>query len=194
MKIVVGLGNPGRKYVGSRHNVGFEVLDELARRAATAGGRRARFHAEVQEARQDGEALRLVWPQTYMNLSGRSVGEIVEFYKLNHNDLLIVCDDFHLPVGTLRFRARGSAAGQKGLANIIQRLGTEEIHRLRIGVGPLPEGWDAAAFVLGKFAGSERSKIEATLKRAVDGITCWIRDGMDVAMNVFNQVSKCVGE
>jgi PTH1 family peptidyl-tRNA hydrolase len=186
MKIVVGLGNPGRKYFGTRHNIGFDVLDALARRSATTGGRRVRFQAEVQEARMDGEQVLFVWPQTYMNLSGRSVGEAVEFYKLDYSRLLIVCDDFHLPVGTIRLRARGSAAGQKGLADVLQRLGTEEVGRLRIGVGPLPAGWAATAFVLGKFSEDEKPAVVATVGRAVEGITCWIRDGIDVAMNAYN--------
>jgi PTH1 family peptidyl-tRNA hydrolase len=189
MKIVVGLGNPGGKYIGSRHNVGFETLDELARRLSATSGRKARFHANVQESRLDDEPLQLVWPQTYMNLSGRCVGEFVEFFKLEHERLLIVCDDFHLPVGSIRFRARGSAAGQKGLSSILQQLGTDEISRLRIGVGPLPDGWDAAAFVLGRFAKSERPAVESAVTRAVDGITCWVRNDVDVAMNLFNQAS-----
>jgi PTH1 family peptidyl-tRNA hydrolase len=104
--------------------------------------------------------------------------------------LLIVCDDFHLPVGTIRFRARGSAAGQKGLASILQRFGTEEIGRLRIGVGPLPTGWDAAAFVLGKFSNDERVPVDAAVGAGVEGIHCWIKNGIDVAMNAFNQVQK----
>jgi PTH1 family peptidyl-tRNA hydrolase len=190
MKLVVGLGNPGRKYVGTRHNVGFEAVDELARRLAGSGGRKARFHAEVLEAQDEGESLLLVWPQTYMNLSGRTVGEAVEFYKLDLHRLLIVCDDFHLPVGTIRFRARGSPAGQKGLANILQQLGTDEVSRLRIGVGPLPAGWDAVGYVLGRFSEGERESAGVAIQRAADGIKCWIRDGVDVAMNRFNQVSK----
>ena len=190
MKIVVGLGNPGRKYERTRHNIGFETLDELGRQVPTAGGRKVRFGAEVQEARLDGEPLLFVWPQTYMNLSGRAVGDLVEFYKLQLDQLLVVCDDFHLPVGTIRFRARGSAAGQKGLASILQRLGTEEISRLRIGVGPLPAGWDAAAYVLSRFADDEKEPVRATVTTAVEGITCWIKYGIDAAMNAFNRVQK----
>jgi PTH1 family peptidyl-tRNA hydrolase len=186
MKIVVGLGNPGSKYSRTRHNIGFEILDSVARSVETTGGRRVRFGAEVQDALVGSESLLFVWPQTFMNLSGRAVGEFVEFYKLDLDRLLIVCDDFHLPVGTIRFRARGSAAGQKGLASILQRLGTEEISRLRIGVGPLPPGWDAAAFVLGRFGDDERKMIDVAVGTAVDGIGCWIRDGIDVAMNAFN--------
>jgi len=186
MKVIVGLGNPERKYVGTRHNIGFEALEELARRAACSGGRRARFQAAIQAARLDADQVLLVWPQTYMNASGRSVGEIVDFYKLDRQNLLIVCDDFHLPLSTIRFRARGSAAGQKGLADILKRLGTDEVNRLRIGVGPLPEGWDAAKFVLGKFAESDGPAVDAVVDKACEGIRCWVRDGIDVAMNRFN--------
>jgi PTH1 family peptidyl-tRNA hydrolase len=186
MKIVVGLGNPGSKYSRTRHNIGFETLDSLARRVETSGGRRVRFGAEVLDARIDSEPVLFVWPQTFMNLSGRAVGELVEFYKLELDRLLIVCDDFHLPAGTIRFRARGSAAGQKGLASILQRLGTQEVSRLRLGVGPLPPGWDAAAFVLGRFDDGEREAIDTAVGLAVDGIICWSRGGIDVAMNAFN--------
>ncbi len=186
MKVIVGLGNPGRKYEGTRHNVGFRALEEVASRAACSGGRRTRFQAVIQGARLDAEQILLVWPQTYMNASGRSVGEIVDFYKLDLPNVLVVCDDFHLPLGTIRFRARGSAAGQKGLADILRRLGTEEISRLRIGVGPLPEGWDAAKFVLGKFHESDRSAVDASVGRAAEGIESWVRDGIGVAMNSFN--------
>jgi PTH1 family peptidyl-tRNA hydrolase len=186
MKIVVGLGNPGRNYERTRHNIGFETVDELARRSSTTGGRRVRFQAEVQEARLDNEPVLFVWPQTYMNLSGNAVGELVDFYKLDSNHLLIVCDDFHLPVGSIRFRAGGSAAGQKGLASILERLGSDQISRLRIGVGPLPPGWESAAFVLGRFAEEERPLVDEAVAKAVDGIDCWIRDGIDVAMNAYN--------
>jgi PTH1 family peptidyl-tRNA hydrolase len=186
MKVVVGLGNPGRKYFGTRHNVGFEAVDELARRLGGTGARKARFHAEVLEARADAEQVLLAWPQTYMNLSGRSVREIIDFYKLDLQRLLIVCDDFHLPVGTIRLRAKGSAAGQKGLASTLAQFGTDEVNRLRIGVGPLPPEWDATSFVLGRFDEGDRQLVTSGVVRAAEAAVCWIRDGIGVAMNAFN--------
>ena len=149
MKLVVGLGNPGRRYEGTRHNIGYAVLAELARRFGAAPPK-ARFHGAVVEADLSGQKTLLLSPTTFMNLSGASVQEAKSFYKLADEDLLVVCDDLNLPVGKLRFRARGSSGGQKGLEDIIQRLATEDFPRLRIGVGTAPEGWDWADYVLGK--------------------------------------------
>lgn len=185
MKLVVGLGNPGRKYDKTRHNVGFEVLAELARRH-DGGKPKAKFDGLVVEAVMGGESVWLLAPQTYMNASGRSVRAAVEFYKLPLDGLLVVCDDFHLPIGKLRLRAEGSAGGQKGLADIIRQLGTEEFHRLRIAVGPVPDGWDAADFVLGKFTGSQRQTIHDVLDRAADAVACWVAHGIDETMNQYN--------
>jgi PTH1 family peptidyl-tRNA hydrolase len=185
MKIVIGLGNPGRKYEGTRHNVGFEVLRELARRH-TVGAERSNFQAAVSEATIGGEKVLLVRPQTFMNRSGATAVEVRDFYKLTDADLLIVCDDFALPLGRLRIRPQGSGGGQKGLADIIQRLGTENVPRLRIGVGPLPAGWDGADFVLGKFSKQELPEIEVAAARAADTVEHWISDGLAATMNKFN--------
>jgi len=185
MKLIVGLGNLGRKYDQTRHNVGFEVLDRLAKRFGDAAAK-DKFDGRLMEARIGGERVLLLWPHTFMNRSGESVGPAFEFYKLDLADLLVVCDDFNLPVGKLRFRRDGSAGGQNGLADIIRRLGTEEFARLRLGIGPVPENWDAADFVLSKFAASERDTIEETIARAADGAECWVTDGIETSMNQFN--------
>lgn len=185
MKLVVGLGNPGRKYKGTRHNVGFEVLAELAERCGT-GRPKAKFHGEVVEADLGGESALLLCPHTYMNNSGNSVQPARDFFKLQNRDLLVVCDDFNLPLARLRFRPRGSAGGQKGLADIIRRLATEEFSRLRIGVGPLPEGWDAAAYVLGRFGQDEAAQIEDAVECAAEAVLVWARDGIDYCMNQYN--------
>jgi len=185
MRIVIGLGNPGRRYEGTRHNVGFVVVDELTRRHS-ASSPKNQFQAEVSEASIAGEKVLLVQPQTFMNVSGTTALQVRDFYKLNDDDLLVVCDDFALPLGRLRLRPQGSGGGQKGLANIILRLGTENVPRLRIGVGPLPAGWDAADFVLSKFAKNETAEVELATVRAADAVEQWIAEGLSGAMNKYN--------
>ncbi len=185
MKLVVGLGNPGRKYEGTRHNVGYLVAAELARRCG-GGTPKARFHGATVEGELSGRKVVLLSPTTYMNLSGVSVQEAKRFYKLADEDLLVVCDDLNLPVGKMRFRARGSSGGQKGLEDIIQRLGTEEFSRLRIGVGTAPEGWDWADYVLGRFTREEIPVIEQAVGRAADAVDDWAREGIEFCMNQYN--------
>lgn len=185
MKLIVGLGNPGRKYVGTRHNIGFDVLDAVARKYGV-GPARAKFDGRVLEAEFDGERALLLWPLTYMNLSGTSVGKACDFYKLETHDILVLCDDFHIPFAKLRFRARGSSGGQKGLADILRRLGTEEINRQRIGVGPVPEGWDPVGFVLGKFGKEDTRQIEEVIGRAAQGTRDWAKEGIEFCMNQYN--------
>jgi peptidyl-tRNA hydrolase, PTH1 family len=185
MKLIVGLGNPERKYESTRHNVGFNVLDRLADRLGD-GTAKDRFGGKLTEAKIGQQRVLLLWPQTFMNRSGESVGPAVEFYKLELADLLVVCDDFQLPLGKLRFRRDGSAGGQNGLADVIRRLASEGFSRLRIGIGPVPEDWDAVDFVLGKFTAAERETIDNTLDRAADGAECWATEGTEASMNKFN--------
>ena len=185
MKLVVGLGNPGRKYTATRHNVGFRVIDELAARCGL-GRSRTRFDAEAIEAVLGGAQALLLRPQTYMNRSGSCVLGARDFYKVEHEELLVVCDDFNLPLAKLRVRAQGSAGGQKGLQDIIRCLGTERFARLRIGIGPPPEEWDMADFVLSKFTAEEQEPIEAAIGRAADAVVTWARDGLENCMNQFN--------
>ena len=185
MKLIVGLGNLGRKFEGTRHNVGFEVLNLLDRRSA-GGAVREKFEGRLVEATIGGERTMLLWPHTLMNLSGRSVGAAFDFYKLPLADLLVVCDDFNLPLGKLRFRGRGSAGGQKGLEDIIRRLGSDEFNRLRVGIGPVPDRWNAADFVLSRFGGEDRELVDDSIARAADGVECWITEGIEASMNRFN--------
>lgn len=185
MKLIVGLGNPDRKYQGTRHNVGFLVLAELARRFGS-GRPKAKFHGELLEANIEGHKTLLLSPLTYMNRSGISVQEACSFHKLPHEDLLVICDDLNLPLAKLRFRARGSSGGQKGLADVIRRLGTEAFARLRIGVGSPPEGFDAADYVLSKFARMEIPLIEDAVGRAADAAVHWVAHGIDDCMNQYN--------
>jgi peptidyl-tRNA hydrolase, PTH1 family len=185
MKLIVGLGNVGRKYENTRHNVGFRVLDELARRWS-ADSPRDKFDGGLSEAVGNGERVLLLWPHTLMNRSGQSVSQAVDFFKLSLADLLVICDDFNLPLGKLRLRREGSAGGQKGLADIASRLGTEEFSRLRLGIGPVPDRWDAADFVLGRFEVNEQELIDEAIAGAADAAQCWAKDGIAVAMNDYN--------
>lgn len=185
MKLVVGLGNPGRKYEATRHNVGFAVLAELARKWGSTQPKQ-QFEAETVQATIDGVSTLLVSPLTYMNRSGSSVAAALNFYKLPQEDLLVICDDFNLPLGKLRFRQRGSAGGQNGLKDIIGRLGNQDFSRLRIGIGQPPPRWDPADFVLSKFTKDEQVEVEIAVKTAADAVAEWIREGTDHCMNRFN--------
>ena len=185
MKLVVGLGNPGRKYEGTRHNVGFRVAGELARLYGQTKPKVA-FQGEIVEASLDTQKALLLCPHTLMNLSGSSVLAARDFYKIAHEDLLIVGDDFNLPLGKLRFRASGSSGGQKGLEDIIHRLGTDEVPRLRIGIGSPPDGRDRADFVLGRFTKEERGAIDEAVWRAADAVVMWAREGLAECTNRYN--------
>jgi len=190
MKLVVGLGNPGAEYRKTRHNIGFEVVEELSRRHAGTSPQR-RFDGEVVEAfigggGLGGEKVLLLAPLTYMNLSGRSVGAAVDFYKLPLEDVLIVCDDLNLEPGRLRLRADGSAGGQNGLKDIFRRLGTEQVPRLRVGIGRPPGRMTATDYVLGNFTERERELFGLAVAQAADAVESWTRDGITAAMNAVN--------
>ena len=185
MKLIVGLGNPGKLYENTRHNVGFQIIGEFARRHGAAPPR-AKFESETFRLTLGDQQVMLLCPLTYMNLSGRSIRLAANFYKLPLGELLVICDDFNLPVGKLRFRTRGSSGGQQGLQNTIEQLGSEEFCRLRIGVGPLPERCSAVDFVLGKFTATQRETVAEVVDRACKAIDCWCTDGIDQSMNNFN--------
>ena len=175
MKLVVGLGNPGRRYEATRHNVGYIVVGELAKKYF-ASGLKSRFQGETAEADLTAEKTLLLTPTTYMNLSGASVLAARDFYKIPQEDLLVVCDDLNLPLAKLRVRAAGSAGGQKGLEDIIRRLGTDEFARLRIGIGAPPDGWSWPDFVLSKFTKEEIPAMEQAVARAIEAIVVWARE------------------
>lgn len=185
MKLVVGLGNPGKKYQGTRHNVGFEVLDELARRTL-AGSGKSKFNGNLVETRVDEEKLLLLYPHTYMNLSGNSVRPAFDFYKLTLPDVLVVCDDFNLPVGKLRMRPQGSSGGQKGLADVARKLGSDDVARLRVGIGPLPERMDVSAFVLSQFGKADQQEMAFVVPKAADAVLDWVRTDITTCMNKYN--------
>jgi PTH1 family peptidyl-tRNA hydrolase len=184
LKLVVGLGNPGTKYQDTRHNIGFELVDRLA-----LGGRGATFSRKfdglVAETEIDFRRVLLLKPQTFMNLSGRSVAQVVRFYKFDLSDILVICDDLSLPLGKLRMRPGGSDGGQKGLRDITAALGTDQYSRLRIGIGDQQE-LDAVEFVLSRFRSAERPIINDALILASQAVAVWVTQGIDSAMNRFN--------
>ena len=183
-KLVVGLGNPGSKYEDTRHNIGFEVIDRLAEGGSRASFSR-KFDGLVAEIEIDFRRVTLLKPETFMNLSGRAVGQAMRFFKLAPADLLVVCDDLSLPLGKLRLRPAGSDGGQKGLRDITAHLGTEQFARLRIGIGERGE-IDAADYVLSRFRSAERPIIDDALILATQAVAVWVTQGIDAAMNRFN--------
>ena len=189
--IIVGLGNPGRKYDGTRHNVGFDVIDELVDRFHI-GGPEKFGKSMIGKGRSGDRKVILVKPMTYMNLSGEAVQEIVHYYKVDpRQDLVIISDDIDLEVGQLRIRKKGSAGGHNGLKNIVQHLGNGDFTRIRVGVGgkPVP-GYELMDFVLGHFSGEDRKVMEETVSKAAEAVACMVTDGVDLAMNRFNTPRK----
>jgi len=187
MKIVVGLGNPGGRYQGTRHNVGFAVIDSLAQGPGTSRFQ-SRFQAQAAELVEGAQKVLLVKPETFMNLSGRCVRQFVDFYQLPLEDLLVVCDDFNLPLGRLRIRARGTHGGHNGLRDIQDHLGTTEYSRLRIGVDAPAD--DAVDHVLGRFRPSEKPIIDEAIALAVQAVVVWVNQGIEACMNRFNSGAK----
>jgi PTH1 family peptidyl-tRNA hydrolase len=185
-KFVVGLGNPGSKYRRTRHNIGFAVLAELARRWQASPPRRM-YSGEVSEAVFAGQRVMLLAPQTYMNLSGQAVLEVTGFYKALVQDLLVVLDDMALPLGQLRFRTGGSSGGHKGLADIVSRLGSEQVPRLRIGIGAPPPGVEGADFVLSTFGPDEDPVIRQAVELAGKAVEDWLTSGMTYVMDKYNR-------
>jgi PTH1 family peptidyl-tRNA hydrolase len=185
MKLIVGLGNPGKQYDGTRHNVGFATLAKLIATRTSSPGKN-KFQGDLYEATIASQRTLLLLPLTYMNGSGASVLAARDFYKIETNDILIICDDFALPLGKLRFRAKGSSGGQKGLDDVIRRLGTDEVPRLRIGIGSPPAGRDVPGYVLGKFAPDEQTVAEQTIQRAAESAEAWVEKGLGFCMNQYN--------
>ena len=189
MKLVVGLGNPGPKYEGTRHNIGFAVLDYLAT-GPGVGGWRSRFQSQVAEMVEAAEQVLLLKPETFMNLSGRAVRQALDFYKLNVSDVLVVCDDIALPLGKLRVRAKGSHGGQNGLRNVEEQLGTPEYARLRIGIDSPGEFVHAKEYVLSRFKPGEKAVVTDAVALAAQSVLLWVRSGIDACMNRVNGEPK----
>ena len=184
VKLIVGLGNPGAQYKGTRHNIGFAVLDEIARRASV-GFESAPAEALIAKWRRPDDAALLAKPLTFMNLSGQAVGEIARYFKVEVSDLLIVVDEVQLPLGKLRARARGSAGGHNGLKSVIAHLG-DDFSRLRIGVGRGEQQRDLADHVLSRFERDEAAEVERMTTRAADAAEMFITSGIEAVMNAFN--------
>jgi peptidyl-tRNA hydrolase, PTH1 family len=183
--LIVGLGNPGRQYMHNRHNIGFRVMDRLAERLGIIFSR-VMFRALTSDTRYQERRLILAKPQTYMNDSGQSVGSLVRFYKIPLENLLVIHDDVDLPFDTLRLRPKGGSAGQKGMASIIQHLGTQDFPRLRFGVGRPPGRMLAAAYVLQDFDRDEAEILPQLLDRAAEAALLFVSAGLETAMNKYN--------
>ena len=183
-KLVVGLGNPGSKYDGTRHNIGFEAVDRLALGGSGATFAR-KFNGLLAEVEIDFRRVLLLKPETFMNLSGRSVRQALQFYKIDLPDLLVLCDDLNLPLGKIRMRRGGSDGGQRGLRDITAQIGSEDYARLRIGIGergPI----DAADFVLSRFRAAERPIMDDALITTAQAVAVWAAQGTEAVMNRFN--------
>lgn len=190
MYIIVGLGNPGREYEGTRHNVGFLVLDKLAAKENISILEK-KHKAIIGKGMAAGQKCVLAKPQTYMNLSGECVRQLIDFYKVDETaELIVISDDVSLEVGQIRIRKKGSAGGHNGLKNIIAHLGHDSFIRVKMGVGEKPAGWDLVDYVLGRFPPKDREAMDEAAARAADAIRTIIAEGPDAAMNQFNTVKK----
>jgi PTH1 family peptidyl-tRNA hydrolase len=183
--LIVGLGNPGEEYRSSRHNVGFMVIDRLAYDLGVKLGK-YQFKALTGSAIQNGQKWILAKPQTFMNLSGVAVGSLVKFYKVPMDHLLILHDDIDLPIGTIRIRPKGGSAGQNGVNSVIERLGTQDFPRLRVGIGRPSGQRTAVSYVLADFQKSEKDLVNELLGRCAEAVKTFVHSGLDTAMNLFN--------
>lgn len=183
--LLIGLGNPGREYANTRHNFGFMLIDRLAVRL-NARGMKVQSKAIVMDARYEEHKLILAKPQTYMNLSGQSVQGLAHFYKVPHANLMILSDDLDLPFGTIRIRASGGPGGQRGLSSILEKLGTKDIPRMRLGIGRPPGRMEPADYVLQNFPRDDMQDISEILERAADAALEFVTNGLNAAMNKFN--------
>lgn len=190
MIIIVGLGNPGKEYVNTRHNIGFDVIDKLADEAGTEVAEK-KHKALIGKGVLDGQKVILAKPQTYMNLSGESVRELIDYYKVDEeNELIVISDDISLEPGNIRIRIKGSAGGHNGLKNIIQHLGHDKFLRVKMGVGEKPKGYDLADWVLGHFSKEERPVLDEAIERAADAIKLMMNGDAAAAMNKYNTKSS----
>ncbi|MBR1860841.1 MAG: aminoacyl-tRNA hydrolase [Lachnospiraceae bacterium] len=190
MYIIAGLGNPGREYENTRHNAGFKAIDEIAKKAGI-GISEKKHKALIGKGVFAGEKVVLVKPQTYMNLSGESIREVTDYYKVDaESELIVISDDIDLDIGQLRIRPKGSAGGHNGLKNIIQHLGTENFARVRIGVGAKRAGGDLVSHVLGSVAGDDLELYDETIKNVADAVEMMILEGTEKAMNKYNTKKK----
>lgn len=190
MFLIAGLGNPGRQYEKTRHNMGFDTIDELIDRHRIPQGGIA-HKAMYGKGMIAGEKVLAVKPLTYMNLSGESLREWVNYYKLDpETELIVIYDDIDLEPGQIRIRKKGSAGGHNGIKSIIAQLGTQNFYRIKVGVGAKPKGWDLADYVLGRFSSDERIAVDKAICDAADAVEMILRDGIESAMNHYNRKNK----
>ena len=185
MKVVVGLGNPGREYQDTRHNVGFAVIDEIAKRYS-ADVTSVKFKSLYTDIRIKNSKVLLVKPTTYMNNSGQALREVMDFYKLDPSDILVIYDDIDIPIGKIRVRKKGSSGSHNGLRSIVKHLGSEEFPRIRVGIGRPDERISLTNYVLGKFSEDERIDINKAIKNSADAVESLIDVGIDNTMNKYN--------
>lgn len=186
MFLIVGLGNPGKEYINTRHNIGFCVIDELAEQENISVLEK-KHRALIGKGYIGGQKVILAKPQTFMNLSGESVRALVDYYRIDEaEELIVLSDDISLKPGQLRLRKKGSAGGHNGLKNIIAQLGSDEFQRIKIGVGEKPKGYDLADYVLGHFSAEEQKLMAQVSKEAADAVRAILSDGIETAMNQFN--------
>jgi PTH1 family peptidyl-tRNA hydrolase len=184
IRLVAGLGNPGKEYDGTRHNIGFAVIDEIAFRLGASFNKEPKWDAMV--AKVPGSDLTLIKPTTFMNLSGESVGEYARFYRIPAASVLVIADDVALPLGTLRLRREGGSGGQKGLESVLIHFATEQVPRLRVGVGGAANAANLSSHVLSRFRPEEQPDAEATVKRAAEAALSAVNQGLATAMNLYN--------
>jgi peptidyl-tRNA hydrolase, PTH1 family len=189
LHLIVGLGNPGAEYAGTRHNAGFLVVEESARRASARWNFEKKFDARVAKRELFGQKVLLAEPQTFMNSSGEAVSALLNFYHIPASHLLVIADDADLPFGEIRLRSKGSSGGHHGLESIEQHIGSRDYSRLKVGIGRKREGQrEITNFVLGKFSSAEAKLLEKIMQRATDQVESWVVDGIEKAMNRFNGV------
>ncbi|ACX53151.1 peptidyl-tRNA hydrolase [Ammonifex degensii KC4] len=187
LKAVVGLGNPGPAYADTRHNLGFMVLDRLARQVGVSFAKEVKLCSRLAVLRLEDREVYLLKPQTYMNLSGEAVKLLVEKKELFPEEILVIYDDLDLPLGRLKLALSGSSGGHRGMGSVLESLGTTSVPRLRLGIGRPPAGLDPATYVLSPFAPEEREELDRVLERAVAAVECALQEGMAQAMNKFNR-------
>ncbi len=186
MYIIAGLGNPGKEYEHTRHNVGFDTIDFIAQKNGISVTEK-KAKALVGSGYIEGQKVLLVKPQTFMNLSGDSISELVNFYKIAPEELIVIYDDISLEPGNLRIRRKGSAGGHNGMKSIIARCGSDGFPRVKVGVGAKPDGWDLAAHVLARFSNDDRALVEEAIADAADAVRLMVSDEVDEAMNLYNK-------
>lgn len=190
MYLIAGLGNPGKQYERTRHNMGFDTIDELVDRHRIPGSG-IQHKAMYGKGMIAGEKVILAKPLTYMNLSGDSVREFINYYKMDpETELIVIYDDIDLEPGQIRIRKKGSAGGHNGMKSIISQIGTQNFYRIKVGVGAKPAGWDLADYVLGRFSTKEREEVDKAIEEAADAVEVILGEGIDAAMNKYNAKKK----